>query len=201
MTRTVRYLMVLGFAGTLSACSSVCPEGGAHCEDPGADPDKVPGDPPLVSADGCQSFGDTLNDYAQFLPDEKRNNPDAGDLSYIYLTSHQAVVISGPTVASGPRPLQLIGPSIFLATSQDGSADGYNVVANENLGYAISIDDFEYELTLARVELCEQGGQVNSRFIFAASGVADGVAHDLRITSVVDGTRRDTSPPYTIEVR
>jgi hypothetical protein len=204
MTNTVRYVLALGFVAGMSACDHPCPPKGAvggvlgdYC-DGQVDPEEPP-----VGA-GCQAIDNpdiSLQRYERFTPAEKRNNPEAGDPDYIFLAAgREAVVIDGPTIM-GAAPLQLQQPAISIVNPRDTGADGYRVVVNRSLSYAVPIDDFEYEVTLARVEVCDQGGAIQSRFIFAAAPAGDGVAHDLTIIPVVGGSPLAPSIPYTIEVR
>jgi hypothetical protein len=206
MTKSVWFVLLVGFTAFLPACKEVCADAsgaggllGKHCADVGDDPGGT------ETGGSCQSIDSaavSLAGYAQFTPDQKRNNPEAGEPDYIYLAAgREAVVIDGPP-ATIDGPLQLVAPSIVLANQRATSADGYIVAASPALGYTIAIDDFEYEVALARVELCEQGGKVQSRFIFAASPDGDGVAHDITITAFVNGVSQGApSAPATIEVR
>jgi hypothetical protein len=151
----------------------------------------------LVIADPLAS----LDGYGRFVPDEKRNNPSAGDPSYVYLhAGTEAVVIAGPDVAGASGLFTLVDPSIDLIGATDFSADGYTVTVNGELGYRVAIDDFEYEVTLARVELSQASPVIRSRFVFRANPTASGVAHDIAITSV-GPPALSASAPVTVEVR
>jgi hypothetical protein len=151
----------------------------------------------LVIADPAAS----LDGYSRFVPDEKRNNPSAGDPSYVYLQrGTEAVVIAGPDVASASGLFTLVNPSIDLIGATESSADGYTVAVNSQLGYRVAIDDFEYEVTLARVELSEVSQVIQSRFVFSANSTASGVAHDITITA--SGAQPlSATAPVTVEVR
>lgn len=145
--------------------------------------------------------------YDRFAPDEKRNNPSAGDPSYVYLhAGTEAVVIAGPDVASAGGLFTLTNPGIDLIGATDVSADGYTVTVNGQLGYRVAIDDFEYEVTLARVELSQvsqlqvEGQVIQSRFVFTANPTASGVAHDIAITAV-GLPALSPAAPVTVEVR
>lgn len=151
----------------------------------------------LVIADPATS----LDGYSRFVPDEKRNNPSAGEPSYVYLhAGTEAVVIDGPDVARADGLFALMNPSIDLVGATDFSADGYTVTANSQLAYRVAIDDFEYEVTLARVELSDTGQAIQSRFIFSANPTASGVAHDIAITAV-GVPALSAAQPVTVEVR
>src|SRR4029078_9939027 len=134
----------------------------------------------LIAAPGA-----SLDGSSRFTADEKRNNPSAGDPSYVYLhAGTEAVVIPGPDVTDAGQLFTLMNPSIDLIGATDVAADGYSVTVNGHLGYRVAIDDFEYEVTLARVELSQvspvlEGQVVQSRFVFAANPTASGVAHDI----------------------
>jgi hypothetical protein len=147
-----------------------------------------------------------LAGYTLFSPEEKRNNPNAGDPSYVFLTGgSEAVVIDGPAVPSAPGLLTLANPSIALVNASDFAADGYTVVANGQLRYQVAIDDFEYEVALSRVELCESGNVITSKFTFRGNPIGGmsfgGVAHDITITGAAAGIPTAPSTPVTVEVR
>ena len=145
--------------------------------------------------------GTSLDGYGRFVPDEKRYNPSAGDPSYVYLhAGTDAVVIAGPDVASAGGLFALMTPSIDLIGATDFSAGGYTVTVNSELGYRVAIADFEYEVTLARVELSEVGQVIQSRFVFGANPTASGVAHDITITAA-GAPALSAAAPVTVEVR
>jgi hypothetical protein len=145
--------------------------------------------------------GVSLDGYSRFLPDEKRNNPSAGDPSYVYLhAGTEAVVIAGPDVASANGLFALVDPSIALIGATDVAADGYSVTVNSGLGYQVAIEDFEYEVALARVELSEVGQVIQSRFVFSANPTAGGVAHNITITTT-GAAALSAVEPLTVEVR
>ena len=145
--------------------------------------------------------GTSLDGYGRFVPDEKRNNPSAGDPSYVYLhAGTEAVVIAGPDVASASGLFALMTPNIGLIGATDFSAGGYTVTVNSELGYRVAIADFEYEVTLARVELSEVGQVIQSRFVFGANPTASGVAHDITITAT-GAPALSAAAPVTVEVR
>ena len=151
----------------------------------------------LVIADPAVS----LDGYGRFVPDEKRNNPSAGDPSYVYLhAGTEAVVIAGPDVASATGLFTLVNPGIALTGAAEFSADGYTVTVNSQLGYRVAIDDFEYEVTLARVELSEVSQVIQSRFVFSANPTASGVAHDVAIIAA-GAPALSATAPVTVEVR
>ena len=98
-----------------------------HCE-PGkpGHPSKDGSAPDVVSRDAgadatpCSTLvvedpAISLDGYTRFAPDQKRNNPNAGDPSYVYLAAgSEAVVIPGPEVASAPGLFVLKNPSIAV---------------------------------------------------------------------------------------
>jgi hypothetical protein len=66
----------------------------------------------------------------------------------------------------------------------------------------VAITDFEMEVSLARVGLCQQGGSIASQFIFLANPGASGVAHDITVTAVAHSTAISApTSPVTVEVR
>jgi hypothetical protein len=151
----------------------------------------------LVIADPSAS----VDGYGRFVPDEKRNNPAAGDPSYVYLhAGTDAVVIAGPDVPSATGLFTLMNSSIALIGAADFSADGYTVTVNGQLGYRVAISDFEYEVTLARVELSEVSQMIQSRFVFSANATASGVAHGIAITAS-GAPALPATAPVTVEVR
>jgi hypothetical protein len=145
----------------------------------------------------------SLDGYARFSPDEKRNNPNAGEPSYVFLAAgSEAVVIPGPDVPSAPGLFATQGSSITLVGARDFAADGYSVVVNDHLGYQVTIEDFEFEVALARVEMCEVDNVIHSNFVYRGNPGASGVAFDITATAVVDGTPLSPpSTPVTVEVR
>lgn len=137
-----------------------------------------------------------------FLPDEKRNNPEAGMPSYVYLSAGQeGVVVNGPSVPSAAGLLSLESPTISKVGVRDYSADGYQVVVNSAFTYLVSIRDFEDEVALAQVELCETNGMIESRFLFRGQPGASGVAHEITIVATANGVDSSPSQPVTVEVR
>jgi len=153
---------------------------------------------PLVVADPALS----LDGYTTYPPAKKQNDPRAGEPSYVYLAAgSEGVVIPGPEVPSGAAPFVLASPSIALVGQRETSADGYDVTVNPQFHYAVSIFDFEYEVSLARVELCESGGVIRSQFVFLGNPGASGVAHDIAITAAAGTTMAGPTTPVTVEVR
>ena len=144
----------------------------------------------------------SLDGYTRFSPDEKRNNPSAGDPSYVFLAAgSEAVVIPGPDVTSQPGLFALDHPSIALVGDAGSGANGYAVTVNGRLGYRVTIADFEAEVSLARVELCEANGAIDGNFVFTGNAGAGGVAHAITIAAVVDGVTSPPATPVTVEVR
>jgi hypothetical protein len=145
----------------------------------------------------------SLDGYTRFSPDEKRNNPNAGEPSYVFLAAgSEAVVIPGPDVPSAPGLFATRGSSITLVGANDVAADGYSVVVNDHLGYQVTIEDFEFEVALARVEMCEVDNVIHSNFVYRGNPGASGVAFDITATALVDGTPlAPSSTPVTVEVR
>jgi hypothetical protein len=199
--KMARCLLIVGTMALGSACSEVCKPDSAQagqCE--------APDDPGNQLALGCQAIDNpdlSLQPYARFTPTEKRNNPEAGDPEYIYLKAgSEAVVLEGPETFAGDGGLTITTPSIYVFDKHGSSADGYKVVVNSNLRYMINMDDFEYEVTVARVELCQRNGNVESHFVFAATPGASGVVHSISIGT--SGTAGPILPPtdhVSIEVR
>jgi len=145
----------------------------------------------------------SLDGYTRFSPDEKRNNPNAGEPSYVFLAAgSEAVVIPGPDVPSAPGLFATHGSSITLVGASDVAADGYSVIVNDHLGYQVTIDDFEFEVALARIELCEVDNVIHSNFVYRGNPGASGVAFDITATALVDGVpQAPPSTPVTVEVR
>lgn len=153
---------------------------------------------PLVVTDATVSSAG----YKLFSPAEKQNNPAAGEPSYVYLAAgSEGVIIDGPAVPSSAAPFVLAKPSVALVGKRDTSADGYDVTVNEQLHYAVSIQDFEYEVALQRVEICQSGSALQSRFVFLGNPGASGVAHDIAITAAAGTTMAGPTAPVTVEVR
>ena len=130
-----------------------------------------------------------------------RNNPLAGEPEYVFLLAgRDAVRLPGPKVPEG------VAPSLFVL-EQPGvveDEDGFTVTVNRRLSYRVAIDDFENEISLARVELVKTGDVISSSFIFpgrAAPPYGGGVAHGLTIAAVVDGVAGPGTIPVTVEAR
>ena len=183
---------------------------GIHCLAEGHHPDggmaHDGGGPAVCTPLVINAPAASLDGYALFSPDEKRNNPNAGDPSYVFLAGgSEAVVIDGPTVPSAPGLFTLANPSIALMNPSDFAADGYSVTANGQLHYQVAIDDFEYEVALARVELCEKDQTITSRFTFRGNPMGGplfgGVAHDITIIGTAGAVTSAPTTPVTVEVR
>jgi hypothetical protein len=184
-----------------------CPPWDKHCG-PSPTPDAQPPIPdectPLVVSDPAVS----LAGYTMYQPDEKRNNPLAGEPSYVYLVAGtEGVILAGPSVTSAAGLFTLQSASIAkvgLRSPPDdpyAAADGYKVVVNRALKYDVAISDFESEVALAKVELCERNGKIESRFFFRGEPRGDGVAHQTTITATANGVASAPTTPVTIEVR
>ena len=66
----------------------------------------------------------------------------------------------------------------------------------------VSINDFEEEVSLARVDLCQQNGSFTSQFVFVANAGASGVAQDITIIAVAHSAAiSEPTSPVTVEVR
>jgi hypothetical protein len=153
---------------------------------------------PLVVSDPSVSLDGTT----QFRPEEKQNNPQAGEPSYVYLAAgREAVVLRGPDVPNAAGLFALESPSIALVGASATSADGYAVIVNPTFRYQVAIDDFEYEVALAQVDLCQQGGVIESQFVFRANPDASGVAFDIIITASAGSAISGPTSPVTVEVR
>jgi hypothetical protein len=163
--------------------------------------------PPETSTTSCAGLvvedpAVSLDGIAMFLPDQKRNNPEAGEPWYVYLEAgREGVVVGGPSVPSADGRFALQSPAIAMRGDRGTAAEGYTVTVNSAVAYDVAIDDFEFEVALARVELCEQEGNIQSRFLFRGNRGASGVAHDITITASVNGMKSAVSEPVTVEVR
>jgi hypothetical protein len=138
-----------------------------------------------------------------YQPGQKLANPAAGDPSYVYLTAGtEGVVLEGPTVTDVAGLASVgAGAGITMVGVRSTSADGYDVVVNPSLRYHVAIADFEFEVALARVELCDQSGNLRSRFVFKGNAGASGVAHTITITPTTTATVTSVPAPVTVEVR
>jgi hypothetical protein len=144
----------------------------------------------------------TLSGYQQFTPDQKAGDPRAQDPTYVYLVAgREAVVLTGPTTADDGQPFQLRNPTIALANPTDTSATGYHVTVDDHLSYLVDIDDFEFEIELARVEICQTSGQLRSHLVFRGAPLASGVAHSVITRPAIDGVAYFPTAPITVEVR
>lgn len=147
----------------------------------------------------------SLEGFTIYKPEERVSDPRAQEAEYVYLVIDSHVVeLTGPWISSEDGVdiislFELGNERVEIINSQEGWADGFKVTVNPHLIYSISIDDFEYEVGLAQVELIKEEDTIESQFIFPAIG--DGVAHDLMITAVVDGDSIRSTIPITIEAR
>ncbi len=194
-TTSAMFLTTLLAATPTLKCSDFGHHGGDHGGGGGA------------SGGTCQTLSvvdpaASLAGYTTFTPDEKRNNPNAGDPSYVFLAAgSEAVVMPGPDVPDAPGLFATQSSSINLVNASDFAADGYSVVVNDHLGYQVAINDFEFEVALARVDLCEVDNTIQSQFVFRGNPDASGVAHDITITGLANGTSTAPTTPVTVEVR
>lgn len=157
---------------------------------------------PLVVSDSTVS----TDGIPLFWPAEKTNNPKAQDAKYVYLEAgREGVVLLGPNVPDTAGAFALQSQSIGLMTNSvdpDALPLGYRVFINHDFGYMVSINDFEEEVSLARVGLCQQNGSFTSQFVFVANAGVSGVAHDITITAVAHSTEISLpTSPVTVEVR
>ena len=140
-----------------------------------------------------------LSSVTIYDPEERTSHPCAGMDTYVYLTiGEDAVRIDGPWISSGDG---VDTASLFYLENESIEIldDGFWVTVNPQLAYNVSARDFENEVNLAQVLLGMGNGTINSTFIFAAVG--DGVAHDLTITALVNGSSIRSTTPVTIEAR
>jgi hypothetical protein len=143
-----------------------------------------------------------LDGIALFSPEQKQGNPEAGDPSYVYLAAgKEGVILPGPSVTTPAGTLATESAAITMVGVRSTSADGYDVSVNASLKYHVSIDDFESEVALAHVELCEQGGEIQSWFVFVGNPGASGVAHRITMTATTTTKVTALQPPVTVEVR
>ena len=143
-----------------------------------------------------------LTGFTVYEADARRNDPRAGEPSYVYLQAGvDAVRLPGPVVRD-------VTPSSLFVLENPGvveDATGFTVTVNGRLGYRVAIDDFEDEISLARVELVRRGDVITSSFIFpgrAGEPYGGGVAHGLTIQAVVYGAAAGLpTGPVTVEAR
>jgi len=162
---------------------------------------EIPHCVPLVIKDPTLS----LDGYTLYRPQQKQNDPFADSLKNVSLraSSKDGVVIDGPDVALSSLPagaLTLEQPAIALVGKRTTSADGYLVTANSHLHYTVDIRDFEYEMSLAEVDLCQDHDVLKSSFIFLAGSIRSGIASDITIKATADGTTFGPAPLWTVEV-
>jgi hypothetical protein len=143
-----------------------------------------------------------LDGVALFQPAQKQGDPRAGEPWYVYLAAGtEGVILPGPTVTAADGLLVTGASSLSLVGARQYSADGYHVVVNPSLAYDVAIDDFEYEVTLARVELCPKDGSIESWFIFVGNPGASGVAHTITVGATTTSKVTALQPAVTVEVR
>ena len=120
---------------------------------------------------------------------------------YIYLQDGEAVRLPGRPLDDAGDLFNLSGEAIRILDSAQYTASGFEVVANGSLKFLISIEDFEFEVKLPRVELALSGGSILPTFFFVADPQHAGVAHSIVIHTCVGGTPVDSTAPEWIEVR
>lgn len=148
------------------------------------------------------NLGVSTSGFTIYEPGERLSDSRAGDPSYVYLVIGQGGVrLAGPQISS---PVGIYLESEQITKVGHGYFDeywneGYEVKVNPHLMYTVEIGDFEDEIDLALVELSKEGNTIKSSFIFVAT--SGGVAHDVTISAVVDGTKVGSSTPISIESR
>jgi hypothetical protein len=164
--------------------------------------------PPSAPAPSLVIENGSLAGFTVHAPEARMNDPRAGLPSYVYLQIRKdAVALPGPTIDDASYSLYFLdAPSI--TTERNYLPRGMKVRVNSRLEYVVDINDFEGEVSLARVELRkvaggETGDTIETRFIFAArgEGVGPGVAHAIQIRAVVDGVSGRATRPVAIEAR
>lgn len=142
---------------------------------------------PNINLDAYTTYGPTIF-------------PINGD-EYIYLVAGQeAAQLPGPTVRE-TADLSVADLFVLDGESIQEHQEGFDVVINTRLSYRIFIDDFEDEVDLAEVRILLRGPVLKSVFIFAADSDVGGVAHDVRISPLVDGIELGGTWPVGLEVR
>ena len=145
-----------------------------------------------------------LSAYSILSPDECTGNPAAGEPEYMFLIAgEEAVDVNGPSI-DGTQYCVIDNPSVTEVEPgyfEDEYSSGFVVILNPNLSYTVEIDDFESEVGLAEIRLSPDDGKTSPEFIFIAAPGGDGVAHNIKITALVDGTSVDSKYIGTIEVR
>jgi hypothetical protein len=149
----------------------------------------------------------SLTGYVQMGPSAYLNSPKANEESYLYLESGKnAVILPGPNVSYGASSVDFSAAQLTTCVKEESAClnqDGYRVKVNERLSYVITIEDWEEEVALGQVQLCLNKGSLTTEFVFAGLGyyLGGGVAHQLTIIPILDGTRGTPTTPVTIECR
>ena len=144
-----------------------------------------------------------LDQFTTYEPDERISDLRAQDDTYVYLvTKRDAVEVQGPAISIDQgidlkALFHLDSESIVISNPGKDHADGFTVKVNSELSYSVAIDDFEYEVNLAQVNLKLYNGYLTSTFVFAAT--ADGVAKNLLISDVIDDQIIEATLPLSIE--
>jgi hypothetical protein len=136
-----------------------------------------------------------LSRYTVYEPDQRTGDPSAQSPEYVFLIAgKEAVMLEGPEVKGGEY--------FFLENQQIREVDrGFEVTANNHLGYTVAIQDFNGDVGLAEVRLGAKGNTITSTFTFAASESGDGVAQGIIITAYIDGREVGSKEVRSIEVR
>jgi hypothetical protein len=159
---------------------------------------------PDASRELAVSGAPDIDGWALWNPDERLDDPRAGDPGYVYLViGEDAVLLPGPTVVVDDATAAAIfgdGTASVSWAVTDETYFGLDVVVADVLTYHFSIEDFENEVSPVRVELERFGDEVHSRFVLAADGT-DGVAHAATVAATLHGATTEPTGPWTIESR
>jgi hypothetical protein len=165
---------------------------GLPCED------RAPGTAVVVLENGPG----TLDGEQVYRAADRQGDPRAQDPAYVYLArGHDAVALAGPSFPADSALAQAgDGAGFSWADVAPLFTDVMTVRVNARLAYSVSFDDYEDEVTLARVEVWSDNDRIVSCFIFASHD-GDGVVHDVTIAGKVDGAPRSRTGALSIEVR
>ena len=164
--------------------------------------------------DDCVTWTGNLAGYQVLAFNELVNNPRANEADYAYLVSgKQAVELPGPSLLAQHDPVDAGAYQLKKLSARaidpptlypDWSRDIHEVTLagpDGLLRYVVHGDDLEGEVTLARVRLCRSAEGLSSQFVLAGAPDAGGVASNLTIHLLLDGTPLRSTAPVWIEVR
>ena len=155
---------------------------------------------------GTQLPGSSLDGFTVYEPDELRNDPRAGDPSYVFLDQGRDAIYvrAAPVPLAQAATLTLGGGARAMYPHQWGDNawdQGVMLDMDEHVRYVIEADDFENEFGVHDEVDVEIAGETATPVLILVGSGAGGVAQDVAIRIIVDGVAGERSPAFAVEVR